>query len=125
MNLRIVSIFILLLTLFSGLASAATLEVGPGQKYLTIQSTVDAANTGDVVSVNDGVYSENVIVKNGGISIIGQNSWDDGKSGNYWNDHKTGDGYIISGAPKGFEDFAAVALFTAAAALIRKGKQKA
>lgn len=287
-----------MLTLFSGLASAATLEVGPGQTYLTIQSAVDAANTGDVVSVNDGVYSENVIVKKSGISIIGknkekaiidgrkassgikidqagnvkvsgltirncggsgtsdagvtiysakdnivanmilinnivgvsvytqsdnnvisgneirsntnhgifvysssnnkiynnniqenkigiyvdqsknnmiyannfidntneqgydngQNSWDDGKSGNYWNDQKTGGRYIISGAPKakdnfslsspveiryestpvkmttkdeagkstpGFEGFAVVALFTAVAALIRMGKQKA
>ncbi len=297
MNLRIVCISLLLL--FSGLASAATLEVGPGQNYLTIQSAVDAANTGDVVSVNDGVYSENVIVKKSGISIIGknkekaiidgkkassgikidqtgnvmvsgltirnsgasgtsdagvtiysakdnivanmilvnnivgvsvyaesnnnvisgnemksninygiliyssgnnkiydnnikenkigiyvdqsknnmiyannfvdnsneqgydnggQNSWDDGKSGNYWSNHKTGGGYIISGAPKakdnyplsspvairyesltgkktmkeetgkstpGFEGFAVVALFTAAAALIRMGKQKA
>jgi parallel beta-helix repeat protein len=299
MNLRIVFICILLLTTFSGLASAATLEVGPGQKYLTIQSAVDAANMGDVVSVNDGVYSENVFVKKSGITIIGknkekaiidgkkassgilidqvnnvtvsgltiqnsgasgksdagvtiysardnivanmilinniagvsvyaesnnnvisgneiksninqgifvyssgnnkiynnnieenkigiyvdqsknnmiyannfignsneqgydnggQNSWDDGKSGNYWNDHKTGGGYIISGAPKakdnfplsspvairfesppgkmttknetgkstpGFEGFAVVALFVAAAVLIRMGKQKA
>ena len=73
MNLRIVLIFILLLTLFSGLAGAATLEVGSGQNYLTIQSAVDAANTGDVVSVNEGVYSENVIVKKSGISIIGKN----------------------------------------------------
>ena len=298
MNLRIVLIFILLLILFSGLAGAATLEVGPGQNYLTIQSAVDAANTGDVVSVNDGVYSENVIVRKSGISIIGknkekaiidgkkassgikidqasnvmisgltirnsggsgtsdagvtiysakdntitnmilinniagvsvytqcnnnvisgneirsntnngifvysssnnkiysnniqenkigiyvdqskdnmiyannfidnkneqgydngQNSWDDGKSGNYWNDHKTGGAYIISGAPKakdnyplssaaairygsqpgekttneetgkstpGFEGFAAIALFTAAAALLILGKKKA
>jgi parallel beta-helix repeat protein len=73
MNLRIVFICISLLTLFSGLASAVTLEVGPGQNYLTIQSAVDAANTGDVVSVNDGVYSENVIVRKSGISIIGKN----------------------------------------------------
>lgn len=297
MNLRIVLIFIVLLTLFSGLASAATLEVGPEQKYLTIQSAVDAANTGDVVSVNDGVYSENVLVRKSGISIIGknkekaiidgkkassgikidqasnvkvsgltirnsggsgtsdagvtiysakdntisnmilinnivgvsvytqcnnniisgneirsninhgifvysssgnkisnnniqenkigvyvdqsknnmiyannfidnkdeqgydngQNSWDDGKSGNYWKDHKTSGGYIISGAPKakdnyplsspvaikyespsgktttkeetgkstpGFEGFAAVALFSAAALVIRMVKQK-
>lgn len=299
MNIKIVFICILLPTLFSGLASAATLEVGPDQKYQTIQSAVDAANTGDVVSVNDGVYSENVIVRKSSISIIGknkekaiidgkktssgikidqagnvivsgltirnsggsgtsdagvtiysakdnivanmilinnivgvsvytesynnvisgneirsntnhgifvyssgnnkiynnnikenkigiyvdqsknnmiyannfidnsneqgydnggQNSWDDGKSGNYWNNHKTSGGYIISGAPKakdnyplsspaairyespsgkmttqeetakstpGFEGFAAGVLFTAAAALIRMGKQKA
>lgn len=73
MNLRIVFIYILLLNLLVGTAGAATLEVGPGQKYLTIQSAVDAANTGDVVSVNDGVYSESVIVKKSGISIIGKN----------------------------------------------------
>ncbi len=71
--MRIVFICILLLTLFSGLACAATLEVGPGQNYLTIQSAVDAAKEGDVVSVNDGVYSENVVIKKSGISIIGKN----------------------------------------------------
>ncbi len=298
MNLRIVYICILLITLFNGPASAATLEVGQGQTYLTIQSAVDAASTGDVISVNDGVYSENVIIKKSGISIAGknkekaiidgqkassgikidqasnvkisgltirnsggsgksdagvtiysakdntvmnmilinnivglsvytesnnniisgneiksntnngilvyssgnnriynnniegnkigiyvdqaknnmiyannfidnsneqgydnggQNSWDDGKSGNYWSDHKTGGAYIISGAPKakdnytlsspvaiisesqpvkqtttegtgkstpGFEGFAAGALFTATAALIRMGRQR-
>jgi parallel beta-helix repeat protein len=73
MDLRIVFICILSLSLFTGFAGAATLEVGPGQSYLTIQSAVDAASTGDVVSVNDGVYSENVVVRKSGISITGKN----------------------------------------------------
>lgn len=73
MNLKNVFVCILMLILYSGPASAATLEVGTSQKYLTIQAAVDAANTGDVVSVNDGVYSENVVVKKSGISIIGKN----------------------------------------------------
>jgi parallel beta-helix repeat protein len=110
-------------------------------------------------SKNNMIYANNFIDnKNEQGYDNGQNSWDDGKSGNYWKNQKTDGGYIISGAPKakdnyplsspvairyesppgekttkeetgkstpGFEGFAAVALFTSAAALIRKGKLKA
>ena len=54
-------------------ASAATLNVGQGQAYNTIQSAIDAAKTGDIISVAEGTYSENLIVKTNGISIIGKN----------------------------------------------------
>ncbi len=66
------SIFVILLS--SGFASAATLNVGQGQTYTTIQSAIDTANTGDVISVNEGTYYENIIIKKNGISIIGKNN---------------------------------------------------
>ncbi len=67
----ILSICMILLSI--GFANAATLNVGQGQTYTTIQSAVNAANTGDVISVNEGTYIENVVVKKNGISIIGKN----------------------------------------------------
>lgn len=54
-----------------GYATAATLEVGQGQTYSTIQSAVEAAKTGDTIRVNEGTYNENVLIKTGGISILG------------------------------------------------------
>ena len=62
------------LIIFSiGFASAATLNVGQGQTYATIQSAINAAKTGDIISVAEGTYSENLVVKMNGISIIGNN----------------------------------------------------
>lgn len=69
-NKILISIFVILLNI--GFANAATLNVGQGQAYTTIQSAIDAANTGDVISVNEGTYSENIVVKKNGISIIGK-----------------------------------------------------
>ena len=70
-NKILISICVILLNI--GFASAATLNVGQDQTYKTIQSAVDAANTGDVISVSEGTYSENIVVKKNGISIIGKN----------------------------------------------------
>jgi hypothetical protein len=42
---------------------AATLLVGPGGQYSTIQSAIDSANTGDTVQVLPGEYIENVVLK--------------------------------------------------------------
>jgi len=67
----LVSIFFILLSI--GYAGAETLTVGQGKAYATIQSAVNAANPGDVVSVDEGVYSENVVIKKNGISIMGKN----------------------------------------------------
>ncbi len=43
-------------------ASAATLTVGAGGQYKTIQQAVDAANPGDTIRVAPGTYAENVVV---------------------------------------------------------------
>ena len=66
-------IVICLIILNIGFASAATLDVGQGKAYTTIQSAIDAAKTGDIISVAEGTYSENLVVKMNGISIIGEN----------------------------------------------------
>ena len=60
------------LLLGTGLAGAATLNVGQGQQYTTIQSAIDAAVAGDVISVSEGTYYENVYVRTGGVFIIGK-----------------------------------------------------
>ncbi len=54
----------LLLTLAAVPAAApgATLHVGPGQTYATIQAAVDDAGPGDEIVVHDGTYVENVLV---------------------------------------------------------------
>ena len=41
-------------------AAAATLTVGPGQTYATIQAAVDAASDGDTIDVKAGTYAEMV-----------------------------------------------------------------
>ncbi len=68
------TLLIVLLIIFNlGIASAATINVGKGQAHTTIQSAIDAANTGDVISVGEGTYSENLVIKGNGISILGAN----------------------------------------------------
>ncbi len=64
---------ILVILLSIGFANAATLNVGQGQTYTAIQSAVNVAKTGDVISVSEGTYSENIIINTNVISIIGQN----------------------------------------------------
>ncbi len=63
--MRRVLLLLVLLCLLPGTALAATLEVGPGRPYSTIQSAVDAAFAGDTVVVYPGTYRESVLVPNG------------------------------------------------------------
>src|SRR5574341_2197688 len=69
-----VMLCILVILLSSGSAGADILYVGQGKTYTTIQSAVDSANTGDVISVDEGTYAENVVVKDNGISITGKSN---------------------------------------------------
>ena len=57
----------------AGTAGAVTLEVGQGQAYSTIQSALDASQTGDVISVSEGTYHENLLIRNNGILLTGKN----------------------------------------------------
>src|SRR3990170_8502234 len=41
---------------------AATLEVGVGQIYTTIQSAITASTTGDTINVHAGTYTETVTI---------------------------------------------------------------
>jgi hypothetical protein len=51
-----VMFFILVTFLLTGTSSAATLTVGQGQEYSTIQSAIDASEIGDVISVSEVTY---------------------------------------------------------------------
>jgi len=46
--------------LFTAVASAADIFVGPSETYTTIQSAVTAANASDTIIVRDGTYTENI-----------------------------------------------------------------
>lgn len=63
-KLKILFIFILLLSCCLTFVSAAQWEVGEGQTYKTIQSAVDNVNTsyGDIINVHNGTYYEDIII---------------------------------------------------------------
>jgi parallel beta-helix repeat protein len=52
-------------------SAGATLNVGPGQPYATIQAAVNAAKPGDLIVVMPGTYSESVVVNTSGLTIRG------------------------------------------------------
>ena len=53
---------LLILILLANCAYAATLTVGPGETYTTIQSAINAASPGDTIEVQSGTYNEHVVV---------------------------------------------------------------
>ena len=67
----ILSLFLVAVPM-AGIADAATLEVGPGQTYTTIQAAIDAANPGDTINVADDTYTiTSKIIVNEEVTITG------------------------------------------------------
>ena len=52
--------------------SADTLHVGAGQQFTTIQAAIDAANSGDTISVHTGTYPESVVISTNDITLQGE-----------------------------------------------------
>ncbi len=71
---RIVLFLIGLLLMASGVM-AATIQVGPGQTYTTIQAAVNAASAGDEIQVAAGTYTEAITIPLGNaLTITGANA---------------------------------------------------
>ena len=64
---------LLILILLVTSADAATLTVGPGETYTTIQSAINAASPGDTIEVQSGTYNEHVVV-NKQLTLRGNNT---------------------------------------------------
>ena len=65
--------------IFPTLAAADTLNVGPGEVHLTIQSAIDAASPGDSINVAAGLYPENIVVSKSPLTLTGARAGDDAR----------------------------------------------
>ncbi len=54
-----------------GIASAATLEVGPGQRYAAPSQAIAAARDGDIIAIHPGQYFDCAIVRRNDLTIEG------------------------------------------------------
>lgn len=63
---------ILLLALGPSIGLASTLTVGSTGSYSTIQSAIDVASPGDVISITSGTYNECLTLSTSNVSIEGQ-----------------------------------------------------
>ena len=53
----------------AGTSWAATLVVGPGETYTTIQSAVNVAAAGDIIQVQEGTYDEDVVISTNNLTL--------------------------------------------------------
>jgi nitrous oxidase accessory protein NosD len=58
-----------LLVAYAGVSTAATLTVGPGQAYTTIQSAINAASAGDTINVKTGFYNEDLVISKNNLAL--------------------------------------------------------
>lgn len=56
--------------LLSSAASAAILSVGPGKTYTTVAAAVAASHDGDVIQVQSGTYTNDIVAINTSISLV-------------------------------------------------------
>lgn len=70
---RLVFLAVLCLFALSGVAASAELDVGTGHEYNSIQAAINAANSGDVINIHEGIYSidKSIDINKNGITLVG------------------------------------------------------
>ena len=73
------SLLLVLFSLCPVITTAATLRVGPGEAYGSIQAAIDAAVPGDTIEVKPGLYQENLVVAKAPLVLSGARAADDAR----------------------------------------------
>ena len=75
LNCALIFFLFLVFCLIATVCFSATLAVGAGQQFSSIQSAINSANSGDTVRVNNGTYHESIKITKSNITLISQNQW--------------------------------------------------